>query len=62
VRNQAFRALAILAVVLPIASSQVEAKTERREPGMRWVEDLEAAIQEAKDRNIPIFVAYHKDH
>lgn len=61
-RFQAVKALAILAVALPLASTQVDAKPERRDPGMRWVVDLEAAIREAQDRNIPLFVAYHKDH
>ena len=60
-RHQAVKALAILAIMLPLASEAVQAKPKRREPGMRWVQDLDAALQEARDRNIPVFVAFHKD-
>ena len=54
-------ALALLALLIPLAA-EARPKVEKREPGMRWVTDLDAAIQEAKDRNIPLWIAYHKDH
>jgi hypothetical protein len=60
-RTHAVRTLALLALLMPFASAHA-AKAEKREPGMRWVTDLEAAIAEAKDRNIPLFVAVHKDN
>ena len=61
VRNQATALMAVLAVVLPMAAAKAE-RIEQRDPGMRWFTDLEAAIAEGKARNIPLFVAYHKDH
>ncbi|MHC4469382.1 MAG: hypothetical protein ACYTDY_10285 [Planctomycetota bacterium] len=59
--KRAAYSLALLAILLPMAA-EAKPKVGRREPGMRWVSDLDAAIQEAKDRNIPLFVALHKDH
>jgi len=62
-RQQTATALAVLAMLLPFASSQAESgRIERREAGMRWIEDLDAAIREARARNIPLWVAYHKDN
>ena len=62
-KNPAMRTLALLALLLPLAVADAKpGKVEKREPGMRWVEDLDLAIAEAKDRNIPLFVAVHKDH
>ena len=61
--RQTATALAVLALLLPMASSQAKpGKVEKRDPGMRWVEDLDEAIEEAKARNIPLWVAYHKDN
>jgi hypothetical protein len=54
--------LALLALLLPMAASQGAEPVERRDQGMRWFTDLDAAIQEAKDRNIPLYVGLHKDH
>jgi hypothetical protein len=56
--------LALLALLLPLAAANAapKAKVEKREPGSRWFTDLDAAIAEAKDRNIPLMVALHKDH
>ena len=54
--------LVIAALMLPMAVSQARPEAERRDPGMRWFTDMEAAIEEAKVRNIPIYVALHKDH
>jgi ABC-type sugar transport system substrate-binding protein len=53
--------LAALALLLPMAAAHAD-KVEKRDPGMRWFTDLDEAIAEAKARNIPLFVAYHKDH
>jgi hypothetical protein len=54
--------LALLALLVPLAAEAKPGKVERREPGLRWATDLDAAIQEARDRNIPLWVALHKDH
>jgi hypothetical protein len=54
--------VALMAMLLPMAASQGAGQMEAREPGMRWFTDLEAAIAEAKDRNIPLYVGLHKDH
>jgi hypothetical protein len=55
--------LAVLTLLLPMAAQQARAdKIEKRDPGMRWFANLDDAIEEAKARNIPLFVAYHKDH
>ena len=57
-------ALALLAILFPLAASHAKerkAKIEKREPGTRWFSDLDAAISEAKDRNIPLLVALHRD-
>jgi len=63
VKTPAMRILALLALLMPLAAAEAKpGKVEKREPGMRWVEDLEAAIAEARDRNIPLFVAVHKDN
>lgn len=59
--NRSIYPLALLALLLPM-TGEARPKVERREPGMRWVTNLDAAIQEAKDRNIPLWIAYHKDH
>lgn len=57
------KTLALLALLLPLAAAEAKpGKAEKRDPGMRWVADLDAAIEEAKDRNIPLFVAVHKDN
>ena len=48
-------------IFLPMAAADA-AKAEKRDVGMRWVTDLDEAIAEAKDRNIPLFVAVHKDN
>ena len=60
-RTRAVQTLALLALFLPLAAADA-AKAAKRDVGMRWVEDLDAAIAEAKDRNIPLFVAVHKDN
>ena len=54
--------LAIVALMLPMAVSQARPAAERRDPGMRWFTDMDAAIAEARVRNIPLYVALHKDH
>ena len=54
--------LAFLALLLPLAAADARPKVEKRAPGMRWFTDLDVALQEAKDRNVPVFVALHKDH
>ena len=54
--------LALLAMLLPMAASQGAEAIQRRDAGMRWFTDLEAAIAEARDRNIPLYVGLHKDH
>ena len=54
--------LALMAMLLPMATSEGAGRMEARDPGMRWFTDLEAAIAEAKDRNIPLYVGLHKDH
>lgn len=62
-RNHAPKMLAVLALLLPLAAAHADSKRpEKREAGMRWFTNLDAAIAEAKARNIPLFVAYHKDH
>ena len=54
---------ALLAIVLPLVASDARAQQpEKREPGFRWFVDLDEAIAEAKTRNIPLFVAFHKDN
>jgi hypothetical protein len=54
--------LALMAMLLPMAASQGAERVEARDPGMRWFTDLDAAIAEARDRNIPLYVGLHKDH
>ena len=60
-RHPATMLLATLALLIPMAAAHAE-RPEKRDPGMRWFTDLDEAIAEAKARNIPLFVAYHKDH
>ena len=59
--RNAVRTLAIFALLLPLATAYAD-RPEKRDPGMRWITNLDTAIQEAKDRNIPLYVALHKDH
>ncbi len=54
--------LFLTAMLLPMAASEGAGRMETRDPGMRWFTDLDAAIAEARDRNIPLYVALHKDH
>ncbi len=54
--------LALLAMLLPLAASHGAEAVQRRDAGMRWFTDLDAAIAEARDRNIPLYVGFHKDH
>jgi hypothetical protein len=54
--------LALMAMLLPMAASQGADQVTARDPGMRWFTDLDAAIAEARDRNIPLYVGIHKDH
>ena len=55
---------ALLASMFVLLSTFAQAKEapKRRDPGFRLFASLEAAIQEAKDRNIPLMVGLHKDH
>jgi hypothetical protein len=64
VRTKAIRTLALLAVLAPLVAAEAKsgARPDKRDEGMRFVEDLDAAIAEARDRNIPLWVAYHKDN
>ncbi len=62
-KRNAVALLALFALVLPLAASAAEqGPPAKREPGFRWFVDLDAAIREARDRNIPLLVALHKDH
>jgi hypothetical protein len=54
--------LAALALLLPLVTAGAAPRAERRDPGFRLFGDLDAAIQEAQDRNIPLWVGLHKDH
>jgi hypothetical protein len=56
------RASVWLALLLAAFAAEARGAPERRDPGFRLFADLEAAIAEAKDRNIPLFVGLHKDH
>ncbi|MEN8149952.1 MAG: hypothetical protein ABFS86_09020 [Planctomycetota bacterium] len=62
--NKAIKTLALLMLLLPLAAAEAKSggKAKKRDPGMRFVEDLDEAIAEAKDRNIPLWVAYHQDN
>jgi hypothetical protein len=64
VNNKAVKTLALLALLMPLVAAEAKSgkRAEKRDPGMRFVEDLDKAIAEAKDRNIPLWVAYHKDN
>lgn len=53
--------MATVALLLAFAASAKE-QAEPRTPGFRWIADFDAAIREAKDRNIPLMVSLHKDH
>ena len=55
-------AIAWLALLFAAFAAETNAAPERRDPGYRLFVDLDAAIQEAKDRNIPLIVGLHKDH
>lgn len=55
-------AAALLVLALTVASGQAADKVEKRDPGMRWFTDFDTAVEEAKARNIPLYVALHKDH
>ena len=55
-------ALAWLFVLLAAYAAQAAEAPKRRVAGFRLFADLDAAIQEARDRNIPLFVGLHKDH
>jgi len=59
--RNAVRTLAIFALLLPLATAYAD-RPEKRDAGVRWFTDLDAAIQEGIDRNIPLYVALHKDH
>lgn len=60
--RRTFGMLALMAMLLPMTASEGAERAEARDPGMRWFTDLDAAIAEAKDRNIPLYVGIHKDH
>jgi hypothetical protein len=52
---------ALFVFVLSLSASALQGPPEKREPGFRWFADLDAAIHEARDRNVPLLVALHKD-
>ena len=54
--------LASLIVLAGTFAAEAAGPPQRRDPGFRLFTSLEAAIQEAKDRNIPLMVGLHKDH
>ena len=62
--TKAIKTLALLALLVQLVAAEAKPgrKPAKRDPGMRFVENLDGAIAEAKDRNIPLWVAYHKDN
>ena len=55
-------ALAWLVLLLAAFAAEAKEAPKKRDSGMRWFADLDVAIREARDRNIPLLVALHKDH
>ena len=47
---------ALLAAVPVVAGGPAAAK-----PEPRWAQSWEAALAEAKERNVPIFISFHQD-
>ena len=50
-----------LAAVLASGAAAVAKEKGRAEPHLRYVPTYEEAMTEARERNVPIFVAFHKD-
>jgi hypothetical protein len=42
-------------------AADASAKEKANEPHLRYVPTYEEAMAEARERNVPIFVAFHKD-
>ena len=57
-KTTAALALGLLALVAAAPGSGADAK-QRPEP--RWALTWEAALKEAKERNVPIYAAFHQD-
>jgi len=51
---------AIAAIALTVAAAPAFAQPAG--PEMRWAHSWTEAMAEAKERNVPIMVAFHKDH
>ncbi|MGH7294763.1 MAG: hypothetical protein ACRELB_07520 [Polyangiaceae bacterium] len=58
-RTRSFLALAVAALTAVSASPLLAAGPARPQP--RWALSWQAALQEAKERNVPIYIAYHQD-
>jgi hypothetical protein len=55
------RPLPLAAIALAFAAVPAFAKPPAG-PEMRWAHSWKEALQEAKERNVPIMVAFHKDN
>jgi len=54
------RRLSFVAAALTLAAAPAFAQPAG--PEMRWAHSWTEAMAEAKERNVPIMVAFHKDH
>ena len=59
-RIRTWAALA-LAVVTMVTAPIVAAGPDQQRPEPKWALSWEAALQESKERNVPIYLAYHQD-
>ena len=58
-RTRNWAALAVAAVASIAAAPIFAAGPARPQP--RWAQSWQAALAEAKERNVPIYIAYHQD-
>lgn len=58
----------VLPAALLLACAALAGDNKKEKPAVvpadyiHWAQSWEAAIAEAKERNVPIHVAFHKDH
>lgn len=58
------RLTAVLAVMLcvPAFADKPAKPKEAPKDSIKWATSWDAALKEAQERNVPIHVAFHKDH
>lgn len=48
--------------LLAFALAALPASAKPPAPEVRWATSWEEALKEAKERNVPIHIGFHKDH